>query len=104
MAGNGIKLLERVGEGGMSTVWKAWDESRGCYVAVKVLAGEFAASGRDIASFREEERVMAWRRCVSRRCRWRARSVVRLGGVAGGSGPGEKGWVQRRYSLLRADS
>ena len=43
MAGNGIKLLERVGEGGMSTVWKAWDESRGCYVAVKVLAGEFAA-------------------------------------------------------------
>ena len=58
MAGNGIKLLERVGEGGMSTVWKAWDESRGCYVAVKVLAGEFAASGRDIASFREEERVM----------------------------------------------
>lgn len=58
MAGSGIKLLERVGEGGMSTVWKAWDESRGCYVAVKVLAGEFAASGRDIASFREEERVM----------------------------------------------
>ena len=58
MAGKGIKLLERVGEGGMSTVWKAWDESRGCYVAVKVLAGEFAASGRDIASFREEERVM----------------------------------------------
>ncbi len=58
MAGNGIKLLERVGEGGMSTVWKAWDESRGCYVAVKVLAGEFATSGRDIESFREEERVM----------------------------------------------
>ena len=58
MSDNRIKLLERVGEGGMSTVWKAWDESRGCYVAVKVLAGEFAASGRDIASFREEERVM----------------------------------------------
>ena len=58
MSDNRIKLLERVGEGGMSTVWKAWDESRGGYVAVKVLAGEFASSGRDIASFREEERVM----------------------------------------------
>ena len=58
MANSGLEYIERVGEGGMSTVWKAWDPSRGGYVAVKVLSGEFASSGRDIESFREEERVM----------------------------------------------
>ena len=58
MPDKGIRLLKRIGEGGMSTVWKAWDPSRGGYVAVKVLSGEFATSGRDIESFREEERVM----------------------------------------------
>ena len=28
-----LKLIEKVGDGGMATVWKAWDESNGRYVA-----------------------------------------------------------------------
>lgn len=58
VSGSGIRLIERIGEGGMSTVWKAWDPSGNRYIAVKILAEQYATSGRDIESFREEERVM----------------------------------------------
>jgi serine/threonine-protein kinase len=53
-----IKLLQKIGEGGMSSVWKAWDPSRNKHIAVKILAEQYATNGRDIESFREEERVM----------------------------------------------
>lgn len=54
----GLKLIEKVGEGGMSTVWKAWDIANQRLVAVKILNREFAASGEDVRAFRAEERLM----------------------------------------------
>ena len=54
----GIKLIEKIGDGGMSTVWKAWDIARQRLVAVKILKPEYSASGEDVRAFREEERLM----------------------------------------------
>ena len=40
-----LKLIEKVGDGGMSTVWKAWDTVNQRIVAVKILNREFATNG-----------------------------------------------------------
>ena len=53
-----LKLIEKVGEGGMSTVWKAWDIAAQRLVAVKILKAEFAGDSSEVRAFREEERVM----------------------------------------------
>ena len=53
-----LKLIEQVGEGGMSTVWKAWDTINQRIVAVKILNSEFAGNGGDVQAFRNEERMM----------------------------------------------
>ena len=53
----GLKLIEKIGDGGMSTVWKAWDISRQQIVAVKILNKE-CSGGEDVRAFREEERIM----------------------------------------------
>ena len=53
-----LKLIEKVGDGGMSTVWKAWDTVNQRIVAVKILNREFATNGGDVRAFREEERLM----------------------------------------------
>ena len=53
-----LKLIEKVGDGGMATVWKAWDESNGRYVAVKILNRGFAPDGAEVQAFREEEKMM----------------------------------------------
>ena len=53
-----LKLIEKIGEGGMSTVWKAWDITTQRLVAVKILKPEFAEDGGEVRAFREEERVM----------------------------------------------
>ena len=53
-----LKLIEKVGDGGMSTVWKAWDTVNQRLVAVKILNREFATNGGDVRAFREEERLM----------------------------------------------
>lgn len=53
-----LKLIQKVGEGGMSTVWKAWDTINQRLVAVKILNNEFAGSGGDVQAFRNEERMM----------------------------------------------
>jgi len=53
-----LKLIEQVGEGGMSTVWRAWDSANNRPVAVKVLKRELSASGEDVRAFRTEERFM----------------------------------------------
>ena len=53
-----LRLIEQVGEGGMSTVWKAWDAVNGRTVAVKVLKRELSTSGEDVRAFRSEERIM----------------------------------------------
>ena len=53
-----LKLIEKIGDGGMSTVWKAWDISNQRVVAVKILNKEFANDGAEIRQFRAEERIM----------------------------------------------
>ena len=53
-----LKLIEKIGDGGMSTVWKAWDIAKQRVVAVKILNKEFAADGAEIRQFRSEERLM----------------------------------------------
>jgi len=54
----GLKLIEKIGEGGMSTVWKAWDTVNQRLVAVKILNRELSNSGEDVRAFRAEERMM----------------------------------------------
>ena len=54
----GLKLISKIGDGGMSTVWKAWDTVNQRLVAVKILNREFATSGGDVRAFRSEERLM----------------------------------------------
>ena len=53
-----LKLIEKVGVGGMSTVWKAWDIPNQRLVAVKILNNEFAHDAAEIRQFRTEERIM----------------------------------------------
>ena len=53
-----LKLIEKIGDGGMSTVWKAWDIANQRVVAVKILNKEFASDGAEIRQFRTEERLM----------------------------------------------
>jgi len=54
----GIKLIEQVGEGGMATVWKAWDSGRQQVIAVKILNPDLSSDGASLRQFREEERMM----------------------------------------------
>ena len=53
-----LKLISKIGDGGMSTVWKAWDIVNQRLVAVKILNREFATNGGDVRAFRSEERLM----------------------------------------------
>lgn len=53
-----LKLIEKIGDGGMSTVWKAWDIANQRLVAVKILNNEFASDGAEVRQFRTEERIM----------------------------------------------
>ena len=53
-----LERLEKLGEGGMSTVWKAYDVLRNEIVAVKILNRELTASEEDIALFKVEARTM----------------------------------------------
>lgn len=54
----GLSLIKKIGEGGMSSVWKGWDAANRRFVAVKILNKEFSSSGEDVRAFREEERLM----------------------------------------------
>ena len=53
-----LKLIEKIGDGGMSTVWKAWDIANQRLVAVKILNKEFGSDGAEVRAFREEARLM----------------------------------------------
>ena len=48
-----LELLGKLGEGGMSTVWKAWDIPNQRLVAVKILDREFASDGAEVRQFRD---------------------------------------------------
>ena len=53
------RLVERLGTGGMSVVWLAFDEVLGRQVAVKVLAGDYAANPDLRQGIRREARAAA---------------------------------------------
>ena len=53
-----LKLIEKIGDGGMATVWKAWEIDKQRIVAVKILNREFANDGAEVRQFRAEERIM----------------------------------------------
>ena len=53
-----LKLIEKIGDGGMATVWKAWDIPNQRLVAVKILNKELASDGAEVRQFRAEERIM----------------------------------------------
>ena len=52
-------LLDRLGSGGMSVVWRARDEVLGRTVAVKVLAGRYADDPDSRHRIRDEARAAA---------------------------------------------
>lgn len=54
-----LELLGKLGEGGTSTVWKAYDLLHGEIVAVKILNRDLTASDEDIALFKAEARTMS---------------------------------------------
>ena len=53
-----LKLIEKIGDGGMATVWKAWEIDKQRIVAVKILNREFANDGAEVRQFRAEERIL----------------------------------------------
>lgn len=53
-----LKLIERIGEGGMSSVWKAWDTFKQQLVAIKILNQELSSNPEDIKAFRNEARLL----------------------------------------------
>lgn len=53
-----LTLLSKVGEGGMSVVWKALDRRTSQIVAVKILRPEFAANPEDAQLFASESKMM----------------------------------------------
>ncbi len=53
-----IRLMNKIGEGGMSVVWKAMDLKRNRIVAVKILNREYTESAGDLAQFKAEEEAM----------------------------------------------
>ena len=54
----GLTILEKIGSGGMSTVWKAFDRVRERVVAVKILDEKLSTSGEDVRAMKLEERMM----------------------------------------------
>jgi len=54
-----LELREQIGEGGMSSVWKAWDAANNRTVAVQILDRQQTGDGDEIAHFREEARILA---------------------------------------------
>ena len=59
MLGGRYRLLDRLGEGGMSVIWRARDEVLGRDVAVKVLSARFAADPSSRQRIRAEAQAVA---------------------------------------------
>jgi serine/threonine protein kinase/Cdc6-like AAA superfamily ATPase len=53
------KLVEKIGTGGMATVYRAWDDEHGMFVAVKVLSQRFSPQAQAIERFKREGQVQS---------------------------------------------
>ena len=53
-----LLFIEKLGEGGMAVVWKAWDTVNQRLVAVKILSKECSLCPADVKKFREEEQLL----------------------------------------------
>ena len=54
-----LEFRSKLGEGGMSTVWKAYDQTRDEFVAVKILNRELTENAEDIGLFMSEAKAMS---------------------------------------------
>ena len=54
----GYRFIAKIGEGGMSTVWKAKDLVYGTIVAIKMLNREYCNDDEEIRAFRSEAQLM----------------------------------------------
>src|SRR5205823_751839 len=64
----GYRLLRRLGEGGMGSVYEAEDPTTGRRVAVKLITPQYAAAPEAVERFRQEgrlARLVQHPRCVS---------------------------------------
>ena len=52
------QLIDRIGDGGFGTVWRAWDEDRDEMVAVKVLHGQYSDESERRSRFRRGAEAM----------------------------------------------
>lgn len=59
MIGNRYEVLNKIGSGGMSTVYKGRDQKLNRYVAIKVLKSEYRDDRNFIRKFREEAQAAA---------------------------------------------
>jgi len=55
----GFEILEKLGEGGMATVWKARQLSLDRIVAIKILSSRLASDPADVSSFLKEAQTAA---------------------------------------------
>ncbi len=56
---NRYEILELIGVGGMANVYKAYDDSRKCYVAIKVLKDKYLTNKEFLYRFRNESKANA---------------------------------------------
>ncbi len=55
----GYQILEQIGQGGMATIYKAYQPSMDRYVAIKVLPSHFTEDETFVARFTQEARTLA---------------------------------------------
>ncbi len=53
------RITEQIGIGGMATIYKAYQPSMECYVALKVLPEHYARDHKFVQRFMQEAKVIA---------------------------------------------
>ena len=59
LIGNRYEVIEKIGTGGMATVYRAQDQRLNRFVAVKVLKNEYSEDKKFVAKFRQEAQSIA---------------------------------------------